>query len=194
MKTLLTKVSAARRRVLFAAMAALALGGAVAAAPAAEAKSLRQVDAEVPVALDQLYAAVPGARSLYRRAHAVLIFPEITKGSFLVGGANGKGALLVGGRTDSYWRYSAVSFGFQGGLQETSQAIFFMTPAALQTFKSGDGFEAGADAEITVIDTGAEVAVDTTQENRPIIAIVYGRKGLKGGVSLQGGKYTRVYK
>lgn len=175
-----------RRTLAGAAAAAFLFATPAAAAPAPE------IEAKVDAAIDQLIQIEPGTERLFQQAEAVLVIPEIVKASLVVGGAYGEGALRVGGTTHSYWNYAAASIGYQAGAQTTNQAMFFMTPDALAEFESQGGFEIGADAEVTVIEAGAELAVDTTEITKPIVVIVYGREGLLGGVSLQGGKYTRV--
>ncbi len=181
------------RRALLAGAGAAAAAAAVAlpATPAA-AKSAREIDIGVDVALDELFATVPGARGLYGRANGVLVIPEVYKAGFVIAGQYGEGALRIGGRTDSYWSYTSASIGFQAGAQRTRQALFFMTPQALDDFRYSSGFEVGADAEVTLIDEGAGVDVDTTEDRRPIIGVVYGREGLLGGASIQGGQYDRI--
>jgi lipid-binding SYLF domain-containing protein len=183
--------SSSRRSALIGAGAAL-LAGALAAPMPAQAQQRPKIDAEVQIAIDELRRLEPEVNQLFARAEAVLIIPEIIKAGFIVGGAYGEGALLKGGVTDSYWSYGAASIGYQIGAQTTRQAMFFMTRDALAQFEYDNGLEVGADAEITVLEAGAEVAVDTTRNTKPIIVIVYGREGLLGGVSLQGGKYSRL--
>lgn len=183
-----------RRMTLIGGVAAGAamVAGAFAAPVPAMAQQRPKIDAQVQVAIDELRRLEPGVNQLFARAEAVLIIPEIIKAGFIVGGAYGEGALLKGGVTDSYWSYGAASIGYQIGAQTTRQAMFFMTREALALFEYDNGFEVGADAEITVLEAGAEVAVDTTKNARPIVVIVFGREGLLGGVSLQGGKYSRL--
>ncbi|MCI4665542.1 MAG: lipid-binding SYLF domain-containing protein [Neomegalonema sp.] len=181
-----------RRSLLLGAAAA---GATAFAGGAAEAKSRREIEVGVDAALEEMFNVVRGSRSLYNRCSGVLVIPEVYKGGFLVAGAYGEGALRIGGRTNSYWRYAAASLGFQAGVQRTRQALFFMTRRALNGFRySDDGFEVGADAEVTLIDKGAEVAIDTTKDRRPILALVFSREGLLGGASVQGGKYTQIYR
>lgn len=179
------------RRGLLIGGAAAAAAAALSATPAA-AKSRQRIDAEVRQARQEMFAAVPVSNKFYRQAVAVLIIPRIVKAGLFVGGAYGEGALLLGGGTDSYWSYAAASFGLQAGAQETNQALFFMTSDALSKFLARDGLEFGADAEVTVYDRGAEVAVDTTKDTKPVIAVVFGRGGLLAGASFQGGKYSRI--
>lgn len=175
------------------AISATAAAAIFTAAPSIAAQPT-ELNASIAQAQENLLRTRPGAARLFDRAAGVLIIPEVTKVSLVVGGAGGEGGLIENGRVTSYWTYGAASLGYQLGAQTTSQALFFMTPEALAKFKAGDGFEIGADAEVTVLDKGAEVNVDTTEASLPIIAIVYNREGLLAGASLQGGKYTRVEK
>ena len=175
----------------------LILGGAAAVAAGslsrpASAKSRQQIDVESQAALNTLFETRPGARTVSNKALAVLVIPEVVKAGFILGGAYGEGKLIVGGVTDSYWSYAAASLGFQAGAQKVSQALFFLTSGALNKFRNSDGWEVGADAEVTVIDQGAEVDVSKIQDTSPIVAYVFGQQGLLGGVSLQGGKYNRI--
>lgn len=179
------------RRALLAGVG----GGAVAATLGglpANARTAREIDVSVDVALEELFTTVRGSRGLYNNASGVLVIPDVVKAGFVFAGAYGEGALRVRGRTVGYWRYAAASVGFQAGAQTTRQALFFMTRPALDSFRFSDGWEVGADAELTVIQRGAEASVDTTTETRPVIAVVYGRQGLLGGASLQGGRYLPI--
>lgn len=177
------------RRAFLATGAALGVG---AWASSAAAETAREIDASVDAALQELFRTVRGSRGLYSRASGVLVIPNVVKAGFVVAGAYGEGALRIAGRTDSYWSYAAASVGFQAGAQSTRQALFFMTRESLNAFRYSSGFEVGADAEVTLIDRGLEASIDTTSENRPILGVVYGRQGLMGGASLQGGRYERI--
>lgn len=188
--------SPSRRAVLRRAAAGLAMGGGVALATGAPAvaRTRGEIDSGVDAALNELFRIRPDLQNLFRRAEGVLVIPDIVKAGFILGGAYGEGALLVAGTTDSYWSYGGASVGFQAGVQRTRQALFFMTPSALNRFRSGDTFELGAEAELTVIDAGAEVSIDTTKGLKPVIVVVYGRQGLLGGASVAGGAYNRLYR
>lgn len=170
------------------------LAGAVALIAARGVAAPRaDIDADVAAAVDELIAVNPGVQGLFDDAEGVLIIPDVLKAGLVVGGAYGEGALLVDGFTDSYWSYTAASIGYQAGAQSTRQAMFFLTDEALAKFEENGGYEVGADAEITVINSGAELAVDTTADSAdPIVVIVYGREGLLAGASLQGGSYARL--
>jgi lipid-binding SYLF domain-containing protein len=185
-----------RRRALGALATAAALA-VLPAAPAAAA-SAETIDARVNVALGRLYEEVPYARELAERAKAILIMPRVVKGSFVVGGAYGEGALRLNDgtgaypRTDSYYSVAAGSVGLQIGFQKTSHALFFLTDSALERFRRSDGWEIGADAEVTFPEAGLNAAVNSTTAERPIIGVVFSEDGLAIGASLEGAKYSRI--
>ncbi|MGF1477585.1 MAG: YSC84-related protein [Geminicoccaceae bacterium] len=150
------------------------------------------IDAEVDAALAQLFNEVPAAQSIADQAEGVLIFPSVVKGSFIFGAEYGEGALRVNGQTVNYYNTAGGSVGFQAGAQSRSEAIFFLSQEALDSFRSSQGFEAGVDGTITVLDRGAAAKADTTNINNPIVAFIYGAQGLMAGVSLEGAKFTKL--
>ncbi len=162
------------------------------AADRATAKTAEEIEIGVAETLDDLFRLRPEFRTIYDRAYGVLVFPEILEGGFILSGAYGEGALVVNGLIDSYWSYGSAALGFQAGAQRMRLALFFMTQRALAEFKASDGYELGAEAEATVVDDGAEASVDTTVERSAIIPVAFGREGLMGGVSIQGGRYERI--
>lgn len=185
-----------RRRALAALAATLML--ALAPAGPASAASAEAIDARVNVALGQLYEDVPYARELAQRAKAMLIMPRVTKGSFIVGGAYGEGALRLNdpatgyGRSAAYYSVAAGSFGLQIGFQKTAHVLFFLTDTALEKFRGSDGWEIGADAEVTFPEAGLNAAVNSTTAEKPVIGVVFNEDGLAIGASLEGAKYSRI--
>ena len=107
---------------------ALTVAAALAAAPAAHAASAGDIDARVDIALNRLLADSVTAQALAERALAVLVFPQIVKAGFGIGGQYGEGALRQNDATVGYYSIASASFGFQAGAQAYAEAIFFMTP------------------------------------------------------------------
>jgi lipid-binding SYLF domain-containing protein len=176
----------------------LALGAAVLAActtqPATAPTRREAIDRRVDEGLQELFATVPGARELAGEAQGLLLIPRIQTAGFLVGGAYGEGALMVGpqlARVD-YYTLSAASFGFQAGAAEFSQALFFMTSQALQDFRLSDGWSLGAGAQVVLDRDGAAAGITTTRINRPIVEVIFGQRGLLAGATLEGAKYNRI--
>lgn len=181
-----------RRRVLAALSLAPALALPGVRPAAARTEEAQVIDLEVKLALERLERTVTGARELSERAKGILVIPGITKAGLLIGGLYGEGALLVNRATVGYYSVAAASFGLQAGVQRFDQALFFMTTQALERFRRSDGWELGAEAQVTTPQQGLTAALDTTTARNPVIAIIFGQEGLMAGVSLEGGKYTRI--
>jgi lipid-binding SYLF domain-containing protein len=87
-------------------------------------------------ALQQLYAKVPLAKQLGPVAHAILVFPKVTKAGLGIGGQYGEGALLQKGSAVAYYKTTGASFGLQAGAQNYGYAMFFMNAKALDQLDS----------------------------------------------------------
>ena len=167
--------------------------GSLAAAPASATQAERdEIDALANAALDQLYGENPAAKELAGKAKGVLVFPKITKAGFVVGGQAGKGALRVGGASVGYYRIVSASLGFQIGAETYAQVLMFMTDEALAGFRASDGWEAGVDGTVALLEKGASAGVDTTAGKAPIVGFVFGEKGLMAAANIEGSKYTKL--
>ena len=156
------------------------------------AKSAAEIDAETNQALETLYDQSSAAKELGAKAQGILVFPSITKGGLIVGGEYGEGALRVDGKTQGYYSSASGSIGLQIGISSRSLVIMFMTDEALKEFTSTDGWEAGVDADVTLIDIGATGSLDTTTAQSPVIGFNFGEEGLMAGVSVEGTKVTKI--
>jgi lipid-binding SYLF domain-containing protein len=179
---------------LRAAAMAVGLCGLLALAPtsSATAKTAAEIDAGVTAARDQCAAQIPGCKEAAGKAQGMLVFPEVTKAAIGVGGSYGEGALIVGGKTAGYYSTASASIGLQLGAQTYAQVIMFMTPEALDKFRTSSGWEAGANAQVTMIDEGKAANISSVVADNPVIAFVFGQKGLMGDLSVQGSKITKL--
>jgi len=158
----------------------------------ASAASATVIEAEVNGAVRQFFAEYPAGRELASKAAGMLVFPDIKKGGFIIGGEYGEGALRIGGRTSGYYSSASASIGFQAGIQSRSQIILFMTQRSLDKFTRSNGWEAGIDANVTVIEQGASGRTSTRIDDKPVLAYIFGESGLMAGVSLEGTKIERI--
>lgn len=158
----------------------------------AEAASKQEIDTDVQYALKAFYNLAPGNKELASKASGVLVFPTVMKAGFVVGGEYGEGALQMGGKTVEYYSIASASFGLQIGAQARSEVILFMDKDALENFRNHDGWSAGVDGSIAVIDTGAGKGVSTETAKEPIIAFIFSNKGLMGNLSLEGSKFSKI--
>jgi len=175
-----------------AALAAGLCGGLLLAATSAAARTAAEIDAGVAAARDQCVSQIPGCKAAAGKAQGMLVFPEITKAGIGVGGSYGEGALLVGGKTAGYYSTAAASIGLQLGAERYSQILMFMTAEALEEFRNSTGWEAGANAQVTAIDQGKAADIGKVMADNPVLAFVFGQKGLMGELSVQGTKITRL--
>jgi lipid-binding SYLF domain-containing protein len=156
--------------------------------------SAREIDRDAKKALKILYAKTDSARVLGEKAKAILVFPAITKGGFMVGGQFGEGALMKDGKTIAYYNTVSVSYGLQAGIQKYGYAMFFMTDAARAYLDRSDGWELGTGPSIVIVDTAAAGGISTTTAQADVYAFFFDQKGLMGGLGLQGTKVTKINK
>lgn len=162
--------------------------------PQAHAASKLELDTRAQAVLERLYKEQPEAANLGAKAAGILVFPRIIKGGVGVGGEIGEGSLLIGNTPAQYYRITSLSVGFQLGGQAKSEVIMFMTDQALELFRGSDGWEAGVDGSIAVIEFGVGKEIDTNSIQDPIIAFVFDNKGLMYNLSLEGSKFWKINK
>lgn len=160
--------------------------------PGVQARSAKEIDVSVDVALDRFKNEVPGAKEFLNNAKGVLVIPNVIRIGFGLGGEYGEGALLIDGKTVDYYSVAAGSFGFQIGAQSKNIVIIFMDEGALTTFRDSLGWRAGVDGSVALVDYGAGGSVDTKNIQHPIVGFVFGLKGLMVNLSLEGSKFTKL--
>jgi len=166
--------------------------GYVAQPVVALAASASAIDRDARAALAKLYQHTPGAKALDDKAVAVLVFPSIVKGGFIIAGQFGDGTLRKGGKSVAYYRSLAASYGFQAGVQAFGYVLFFMDDASLQYLDNSAGFELGVGPSLVVLDSGFGKTMSTTTLQKGVYAFIFDQKGLMGGAGIQGTKITRI--
>ncbi|MFD0979862.1 lipid-binding SYLF domain-containing protein [Tropicimonas aquimaris] len=151
-----------------------------------------RIDQRVDATRNFLFTTYPGTAELEQKASGVLFMPLITKAGFGVGGSYGTGALRINNTTVDFYEAIQANVGFQAGAQQYAHALFFMTPEALQAFRTSHGWSAGADAEYAWIDQGGNLSAETLTTAEPVIALVFAQAGLIAGATLEGTKYRRI--
>ena len=170
----------------------VALTAAVVVTGRAEAASSAEINTRVDAALAQFGNEVSGAQAFLGRADGVLIFPEIIKAGFGIGGEYGEGALRVGGSTVEYYSSAAASIGLQFGAQAKTVILVFLDESALKAFRASNGWEAGVDGSVALIEWGAGKELEATKLDDPIVGFVFSNKGLMYNLTLEGSKYTKI--
>lgn len=158
----------------------------------AEAASAKVIDIKVDAALQRFEEEIGGGKQFLADAEAVLVFPNVIKAGFGIGGEYGEGALRVDGATVAYYSTAAASIGLQLGAQSKTVVLVFLQAQALDEFRRSDGWKAGVDGSVALVTLGAGGVIDTTSIKAPIVAFVFGNTGLMYNLTFEGSKYTRI--
>ena len=160
----------------------------------AVAKSAAEIDIEVTETVNRFMREVSGGEKFLQRASGVLVFPSVIKAGFGIGGEYGEGAMRVDNKTVDYYNTASASIGFQIGAQAKSIVIVFMTDEALNNFRKSDGWEAGVDGSVAVVEWGVGKDINTIDIKDPVVGFVFNNKGLMYNLTLEGSKFTKLDK
>ena len=157
------------------------------AARADDAADARGVVDKARIAIEALAADknFEGLRTGLKQARAVLIFPQIIKGGFFVGGSGGTGVLLVRDGDSwvgpAFYTIGSASIGVQFGGEAAEVAILVNSQKAIDGLY-GNQFKLGSDASIAAGPVGKGGGIAFTSD-----LMSFSRsKGAFAGVSLEG--------
>lgn len=128
----------------------------------------------------------PSMKVFFDKAYGYAVFPTVSKGAYVIGGAYGEGEVFKKGKLIGYSTLTQVTIGLQLGGQAYSEIIFFQDKRRLNNFKDGN-FEFGAQASAVAVTAG--VSADAAYNNGvAIFTIVKG--GLMYEASVGGQKFS----
>ena len=156
------------------------------------ADKAKEIDMKVDETLKTFNKTVKGAEDVLKRAKGLLVLPSVKKGALIVGGEYGRGALRIAGKTVDYYSMTTGSIGLQIGGEAKDIVIAYMSDEALQKFRDSKGWEAGVDGNVAFIKSGAGEKTVTSMANEPIVAFVFGVKGLIADMSFKGAKFKKL--
>jgi lipid-binding SYLF domain-containing protein len=153
----------------------------------------KQLAADSRAALNSLCRQNIAARKLRTSAKGIMVFPQITKGGFVVGGMGGNGALIRNdGTIRDFYQTAGASYGLQAGIQQYGYALFLMDDSAFRNLNSSSGWEVGSSPSLVIVDEGMATSISTSTLNKSTYAFFFNQRGLMGGIGLQGAKITRI--
>ncbi len=155
-----------RRTVLQSMAAMLVALGSPALALAADVDEARAIVEKARLAFENIVGD-PNFGSLrggLKAAEGVLIFPEVLKGGFFLGGSGGTGVLLVrnaarGWSEPAFYTMGSVSFGLQFGGQAAEIVVLINNRAAVDRLMS-NAVKLGADASLAAGPVGQGQAIN----------------------------------
>jgi lipid-binding SYLF domain-containing protein len=127
-----------------------------------------------------------------KKAKGVLIFPQIVKGGFFVGGSGGTGVFMARERDTGIWSNPAfytlgsITFGLQIGGEASEVIMLAMSQKAVNTLLSSS-VKLGGDVSIAVgpVGGGAKGALGMPEVTADFISFTR-TKGLYAGLNLEG--------
>jgi len=188
MKNLLTRFSL--QPILF--FMALCVTNIVVLPNAASAASAEEINIGVNATLNRFRKEVAGGSEFLKKAKGVLVFPSVIKAGFGIGGEYGEGALRVGGKSVEYYSTAAASIGFQLGAQSKSIVLVFLNSKALSDFRKSQGWKAGVDGSVALIEWGVGKDINTIDIKDPIVGFTFSNKGLMYNLTIEGSKFTKI--
>ena len=141
---------------------------------------------DVAKAIVQVQKDDPGIKKFFDGSAGYAVFPTVGKGAIGVGGAYGKGLVIVGDKAVGRTSLSQVSVGLSLGGQKYAQFIFFKDDVALGHFQRGN-WEMGAQASAVAITAGASADADY---DKGVAVFTHVGGGLMADASIGGQKFT----
>lgn len=181
-------------RILRVLSLSLLIVGVLLPSQASYAASAKEINIKVNSALKRFSREIAGGQHFLNTANGVLVFPEVIKAGFGIGGEYGEGALRIGGRTVGYYNTAAASIGFQLGGQVKTVVIVFLKQQALDKFRNSDGWKVGVDGSVALIEWGVGQDINTMDISDPVVGFVFNNKGLMYNLTIEGSKITRLHK
>lgn len=133
----------------------------------------------------QYKATDPGLGRLFEKSAGFAVFPNITKGGFVVGGAAGDGVVFSHGQAIGKVNLAQASIGAQIGGQTYSELIFFENENVLSRFKTSD-LTFSAQVSAVALQSGVSQNAKYTDG---VIVITAAKGGLMAEASVGGQKF-----
>jgi lipid-binding SYLF domain-containing protein len=184
-------------RIAFRAMAVvLLLATVLSGSPRAQANDAHDANQLVETArltFDSFQADPrmgPSLRTLVRRARGVMIYPQVLRGAFVLGGRGGQGVFVVRNHETNTWSGPAfyalgeASVGLQAGADASEVVLVALTDRGVTALLTASA-KLGVNASVAVGPVGAGAEAATANLSADLVS--YSRnQGLYVGVSVEG--------
>ena len=127
----------------------------------------------------------PGLKNFFDQSAGYVLFPNVGKGGFIIGGASGNGVVYDGGIAVGMASLKKLNVGLQAGGQAIIEIIFFETDVDLQRFMEGK-FAFAAEASAVALKSGAAV---NAKYKDGVAVFALPKAGLMADASVGGQKF-----
>jgi lipid-binding SYLF domain-containing protein len=141
---------------------------------------------KVKITIARFLEKDPTLKTFFDQAYGYVIFPNVGKGAYIVGGGYGKGIVFEQGNSIGYATIMEASVGLQIGGQGFSEIIFFKDKYTLDYFKQGN-FEFSAQASAVAVNLGVAANHDY---HEGVAVFTLPKGGLMAEASVGGQKFT----
>ncbi|HEX5245121.1 MAG TPA: lipid-binding SYLF domain-containing protein [Tepidisphaeraceae bacterium] len=158
---------------------------ACATACSTEPKSQDQREAlrdNAKASLKSMEARDAGLANVVNNAYAYIVFPDVGKGGFVIGGAFGRGIVYANGQMVGYAAIDQASVGALAGGQSYEELIVFKDQTAFQKFQD-NRLSFGADVSAVALKAGAAASA---QFRNGVEVFIHNQGGLMADASLNG--------
>lgn len=125
-------------------------------------------------------------QTLFENSEGYVIFPNVGKGAYVVGGASGNGAVYQNGQLIGMADLKQLDVGLQLGGQAFIQVMFFENEGVLNEFKQGK-FKLAGNASAVALDQGA---ADSINFKDGVAVVTLPKAGAMIEVSVGGQKFN----
>lgn len=125
-------------------------------------------------------------KNLFNNAYAYVIFPNIGKGAWGIGGATGNGIVFLKGTVIGKAKLTQLTIGFQAGGQSYREVIFFESESVLDDFRNNK-IEFSAQVSAVLVEEGASANV---KYKNGVMVFTQTKGGLMYEASVGGQKFN----
>ncbi|HKL91348.1 lipid-binding SYLF domain-containing protein [Muricauda sp. NFXS6] len=119
----------------------------------AQNKKDKKIMADAQKAKTMLLEAAPNLDGFFENSAGYVLFPNVGKGGFIIGGASGNGVVYENGEAVGMADLKKLNIGLQAGGQAIIEVIFFETDVDLQRFKT-EKFQFAAETSAVALKSG----------------------------------------
>ncbi|WP_422857978.1 hypothetical protein ACOKFD_11020 [Flagellimonas sp. S174] len=151
----------------------------------AQSKKDRKIINDAKKAKKTLLKADSGLQRFFDNSAGYVLFPNVGKGGFIIGGASGNGVVYEDGEMVGMASLKKLNVGLQAGGQAIIEVIFFETSVDLDRFKEGK-FQFAAEASAVALKSG--IAANAKYKDG-VAVFALPKAGLMADASVGGQKF-----
>lgn len=145
----------------------------------------RKIMADAEKAKTTLLETSPDLEGFFEESAGYVIFPNVGKGGFIIGGASGNGVVYENGDAVGMANLKKLNIGLQAGGQAIIEVIFFETDVDLQRFKT-EKFQFAAETSAVALKSG--IAFEAKYKDG-VAVFALPKAGLMADASVGGQKF-----